>query len=133
MSHTQHFVAYATRRCRMCNMSHMQHKNVAKATRRCVCSLHVLHMLQNVWNTSNMYRVSNIPCHLSQNHLVTEIINTESIKNGILGPYVDYSSVILTVLLPEQENLYRAQKHFSFFSVVRDFKHLNEYAVISSV
>ena len=90
-------------------------------------------MLQNVWNTSNMYRVSNIPCHLSQNHLVTEIINTESIKNGILGPYVDYSFVILTVLLPEQENLYRAQKHFSFFSVVRDFKHLNEYAVNSSV
>ena len=72
-----------------------------------------------------------VTCTVLATYLVTCLKTTWLL--GILGPYVDYSFVILTVPLPKQENLYRAQKHFSFFSVVRDFKHLNEYAVISSV
>ena len=42
--HTQHFVAYATRKCRIRNiLLHMQHTNVAYATFCCICNMQMSH------------------------------------------------------------------------------------------
>ena len=57
--HTHHFVAYATRKCRIRNiLLHMQHANVAYATFCCICNTQMSHM-QHVAYATQKCRKSN--------------------------------------------------------------------------